>query len=61
MPVKSVIQLDLLAVALWKISIRMNACWVVWAAYKTKGMHARAIHPDLVPNGGEPPKSKLGQ
>lgn len=29
--------------------------------YKTNGMHARAIQPDLVPNGGEPPKASLDQ
>lgn len=29
--------------------------------YKTKGIHAKAIHPDLVAKGGEPPQSKLGQ
>ncbi|CAN9145022.1 unnamed protein product [Alternaria sp. RS040] len=29
--------------------------------YKTKGIQANAIQPDLVPSGGEPPKSSLDQ
>lgn len=57
-PVRSVIQFVLLAVALWTVSsFHGNE----WRTYKTKGMHAKAIHPDLVPRGGELPQSKLGQ
>jgi hypothetical protein len=29
--------------------------------YKTNGMHAKANQPDLVPSGGEPPKSIVDQ
>ena len=43
-----------------KVSLRQRTS-VVWEAHKINGMQARAIQPDLVPNGGEPPKSRLGQ
>ena len=39
----------------------MLPLYLTEGTYKTKGIHARAIHPDLVPRGGEPPKSSLGQ
>jgi hypothetical protein len=32
-----------------------------WKTYKTKGMQANAIQPDLVPSGGEPPNFSLDQ
>jgi hypothetical protein len=43
-----------------KISLHQNTS-IAGEADKINGMHARAIQPDLVPNGGEPPKSRLGQ
>lgn len=53
MPVKSVIQFALLAVALNNVSVRDDLS--VGYTHKTNGMQAKAIHPDRVASGGDPP------
>lgn len=52
-PVIKVIQFVLVAVALADIS--MSKRGHVLGTYKTNGIHARLIQPDLVASGGEPP------
>lgn len=59
-PVTSVTQLALLAVALRDIST-VDEYRYTPVAYKTNGIHARASHPDLVANGGEPPYMSVDQ
>jgi hypothetical protein len=51
--VTNVIQFTLVAVALLQLVVKKFE-WVR-DAYKTNGIHASAIQPDLVASGGEPP------
>jgi hypothetical protein len=59
MPVRSVIQFAFVAVALEGLALRR--VHIARLTYKTNGMHASAIQPDLVASAGEPPYIMSGQ